>query len=349
MRKGVYPSSWHYLSTISTTPPGPEEKVHRKNHATNDKKSAVGIQHLKREGRKISMITAYDYPSARHASYADFDIILIGDSVGMVCLGYDSTQPVTMSEMVHHCKAVRRGAPSRFLIGDMPFGSYESSPVDAFQNAALLVKEGNVDAVKIEGGVNRVETVQKLVDGGIAVMGHIGLTPQAISVIGGFRAQGKTAVEARQLIDDALALQKAGVFAVVIECVPANVAEVITNILEVPTIGIGAGNVTSGQVLVYHDVLGMLHHPHHEKHGPKFCKKYAHLGIEVHNALSTFRNDIITGSFPSDVYSPYKMDEKEARKFHSLLEKNKELGRNEVKNFYERVQNLDENEIANLY
>ena len=318
--KSVPLSFWRSAFTASSLTPC--QRSHRKFSVYTQKKSILEIQNLKQEGKKIAMITAYDYPSAKHACHADFDIILIGDSVGMVCLGYDSTQPVTMQDMLHHCKAVRRGAPSKFLVGDMPFGSYESSLVDAFQNAATLVKEGNVDAVKIEGGANRADTVQKLVDGGIAVMGHIGLTPQAISVLGGFRAQGKTAAKARQLVDDALALQEAGAFAIVIECVPANVAEIITNTLQIPTIGIGAGSLTSGQVLVYHDVLGMMHHPHHEMHVPKFCKKYAQLGIDVHEALSTFRSDVLNGSFPSDEFSPFKMSEEEIKKFNSTLPKN---------------------------
>ena len=315
--KSVPLSSGRSIFTASSSTPC--LRGFRKFSVYTHKKSVLEIQNLRREKKKITMITAYDYPSAKHASYADFDIILIGDSVGMVCLGYDSTQPVTMQDMLHHCKAVRRGAPSKFLVGDLPFGSYESSHVDAFRNAAALVKEGNVDAVKIEGGANRADTVQKLVDGGIAVMGHIGLTPQAIGVLGGFRAQGKTAAKARQLVDDALALQEAGAFAIVIECVPSNVAEVITKALQIPTIGIGAGKSTSGQVLVYHDVLGMMHHPHHEKHVPKFCKKYARLGVDVHEALSSFRNDVVNESFPSDVYSPFKMSEEEIKKFNSAL------------------------------
>lgn len=336
----IKPFSWKSLSSAPSATAKPN---------LSRKKSALEIQHLRRHGRKITMITAYDYPSARHASFADFDIVLIGDSVGMVCLGYDSTQPVTMDDMIHHCKAVRRGAPSKFLVGDLPFGSYESSPINAFQNATTLVKKGNVDAVKIEGGANRANTVQKLVDGGISVMGHIGLTPQTISVLGGFRAQGRTAIKARQLVDDAIALQKAGAFAVVIECVPANVAEAITNALKIPTIGIGAGNSTSGQVLVYHDVLGMLHHPHHEKHVPKFCKKYAQLGVDAHNALSSFRDDIINGSFPSDLYSPFSMSEEETTKFNSLLLEDIDLRSHELQKLDEKIRNADEYEIINLY
>ena len=201
------------------------------------------------------MITAYDFPSAKHAEYADIDIVLVGDSVGMVVLGYDTTQPVTMDDMIYHCKAVRRGAPNRFIVGDMPFGSYEESPGFALHNAMrfikevhhmihnlsrsttsiahLLVSQAGVDAVKIEGGAVRAPTVQKLVESGIAVMGHVGLTPQGVSVLGGFRAQGRTAIKAKRIVDDAMALQRAGAFAMVIECVPEVVARAITASLKV--------------------------------------------------------------------------------------------------------------------
>lgn len=181
--------------------------------STARKLTTLELQYMKKQGMKISMVTAYDYPSAKHAENADFDIVLVGDSLGMVVLGYETTLSVTMDDMLHHCKAVRRGAPSRFIVGDMPFGSYESGPDEALQNAFRLIKESGVDAVKLEGGSKRAETVRKLVDSGVAVMGHIGLTPQGIGVLGGFRAQGRTAVKARQIVDDAIALQNAGAFA----------------------------------------------------------------------------------------------------------------------------------------
>ena len=228
------------------------------------------------------MVTAYDYPSGKHADNADFDIILVGDSLGMVVLGYDTTLSVTMEDMLHHCKAVRRGAPSRFIVGDMPFGSYESGPDEALKNAFRFIKEAGVDAVKLEGGIKRVDTVRRLVDSGVAVMGHIGLTPQGIGVLGGFRAQGRTAVKARSIVDDAIALQNAGAFALgeflrflcffwlrfplqsqssaerkccidfhsVIECVPSIVAKAVTEAVKIPIIGIGAGPHTTGQVSV---------------------------------------------------------------------------------------------------
>jgi 3-methyl-2-oxobutanoate hydroxymethyltransferase len=181
--------------------------------ATARKLTTLELQYMKKQGKKISMVTAYDYPSAKHAENAEFDMVLVGDSLGMVVLGYETTLSVTMEDMLHHCRAARRGAPSSFIVGDLPFGSYESGPDEALKNAFRFIKESGVDAVKLEGGSKRAETVKKLVDSGVAVMGHIGLTPQGIGVLGGFRAQGRTAVKARQIVDDAIALQEAGAFA----------------------------------------------------------------------------------------------------------------------------------------
>jgi len=276
-------------------------------------------------------------------------MVLVGDSVGMVCLGYDTTQPVTMEEMLHHAKAVRRGAPSRFIVGDMPFGSYESGPLEALKNAYRFIKEAGVDAVKVEGGKNRVETVRKLVESGIAVMGHIGLTPQGISVLGGFRAQGRTAVKARSIIDDALALQAAGAFALVIECVPSIVAKAVTDAVKIPVIGIGAGPHTSGQVLVYHDLLGLQHHPHYEKHVPSFCKRYAMLGKEIHSALLQYRSEVLNGEFPNEEYSPYKMSKEEIDKFTTLLNVDKKERENEAEVIGKKLRDADEYEVTKLY
>ena len=276
-------------------------------------------------------------------------MVLVGDSVGMVCLGYDTTQPVTMEEMLHHAKAVRRGAPSRFIVGDMPFGSYESGPLEALKNAYRFIKEAGVDAVKVEGGKNRVETVRKLVESGIAVMGHVGLTPQGISVLGGFRAQGRTAVKARSIIDDALALQAAGAFALVIECVPSIVAKAVTDAVKIPVIGIGAGPHTSGQVLVYHDLLGLQHHPHYEKHVPSFCKRYAMLGKEIHNALLQYRSEVLNGEFPNEEYSPYKMSKEEIEKFTTLLNVDKKERENEAEVIGKKLRDADEYEVTKLY
>ena len=276
-------------------------------------------------------------------------MVLVGDSVGMVCLGYDTTQPVTMEEMLHHAKAVRRGAPSRFIVGDMPFGSYESGPLEALKNAYRFIKEAGVDAVKVEGGKNRVDTVRKLVESGIAVMGHIGLTPQGISVLGGFRAQGRTAVKARSIIDDALALQAAGAFALVIECVPSIVAKAVTDAVKIPVIGIGAGPHTSGQVLVYHDLLGLQHHPHYEKHVPSFCKRYAMLGKEIHDALLQYRSEVLNGEFPTEEYSPYKMSKEEIEKFTALLNVDRKERENEAEVIGKKLRDADEYEVTKLY
>lgn len=318
--------------------------------STERKMSALELQYKRRKNEKVAMITAYDYPSAKHAEEAGFDIVLVGDSLGMVVLGYDSTQPVTMEDMLHHCKAVRRGAPSRFIVADLPFGSYESGPQEALQSAMRLVKEGGADAVKLEGGRNRCESVRKIVDSGIAVCGHIGLTPQAISVLGGFRAQGRTAIKARRIVDDAIALQNAGAFGLVIECVPAPVAKSVTDALEIPVIGIGAGPHVSGQVLVYHDVLGVSHHPHFDRHIPSFCKRYARLGGVVFDALSQFKEEVKTGAFPDEnEFSPYKMSEKEEKAFHELMSADQAEREKDAKAVLEEQKISDEYDQVKLY
>mmetsp|Transcript_4136 Transcript_4136/g.6397 ORF Transcript_4136/g.6397 Transcript_4136/m.6397 type:complete len:348 (+) Transcript_4136:117-1160(+) len=292
----------------------------------SSKTSALSLTSKKRRGHKITMVTAYDFPSAIHVARAGIDIILVGDSAGMVEMGYETTQPVTLEQMLHHCQNVKRGlentgGSSPMVIGDMPLGTYEYDNTDiALGNAYRFVKEASVDAVKIEGGsISRARTVQKIVSGGVAVMGHIGLTPQAISVIGGFRAQGRTASRARVLLDEALRLQDAGAFAVVLECVPGNVADAITKTLEIPTIGIGAGGGTSGQVLVFHDMLGMLSHPHHEQWVPNFCKRYSNVGHVMQEGLLEFKKDVESGEFPGEQYSPYKMTSEEKDLFNKLL------------------------------
>jgi len=313
------------------------------------KVTAMSLNAKKRKGKKITMCTAYDYPSALHVDRAGMDILLVGDSCGMVELGYDTTQPVTMEDMLHHCKAVARGASSSLLVGDMPFGSYEVCGDEALRNAYRFIKEGGMDAVKIEGGRNRVGTVAKIVDGGVAVMAHVGLTPQAISVIGGFRAQGRTAVKARALLDDALAVQDAGAFAVVLECVPAQVAREITAALEIPTIGIGASGATSGQVLVYHDLLGMTTHPHHEAFVPKFCKRYASLGEHINDALERYRREVEDGVFPDDAYSPYIMSDEEEQRFIALLKSDEDHRNQQLASTKQRLTEADEYEAIALY
>ncbi|CAK4413129.1 unnamed protein product [Aphanomyces euteiches] len=278
----------------------------------------VGI--LKRKKKPITMVTAYDYPSAVHVDLAGFDILLVGDSVGMVELGMDTTIPVTLDDIIYHSKAVCRGATRPLVVADMPFGSCEGDSFEALRNAQRLLKEGGVDCVKIEGGIERTKTIETIVKGGIAVMGHVGLRPQAISVLGGFRAQGRTAKQAEQIIEDALAVQEAGAFAIVLECVPSVVAKAVTDILDIPTIGIGAGSDTSGQVLVFHDVLGMLQHPHHAQHVPKFCKKYADVGERIRQGLENYREDVENNRFPSEEYAPYKMSKEEQTKLKHLVE-----------------------------
>ncbi|GMI21534.1 hypothetical protein TeGR_g6552 [Tetraparma gracilis] len=311
------------------------------------KVTTLSLLAKQRKAQPITMVTAYDYPSAVHVDAAGMDLILVGDSVAMVELGMDTTQPVTMDAMIHHCQAVRRGARSPLLVGDMPFGSYEVNDEEALRNAYRFVKEAGMDAVKIEG--NRPSTVRKLVSSGVAVMGHVGLTPQAISVIGGFRAQGRTAVKARQVLDDALELQEAGAFAVVLECVPAPVAKAVTEALEIPTIGIGAGSGTSGQVLVYHDMLGMTSNPHHEQFMPKFCKAYAAVGKAIHEGLGEFKKEVESGAFPSDEYSPYHMSKAEEALFGAMMAEDAAKRQQEKGEIGKKLQAQDEYEALNLY
>eukprot|EP00531_Pseudo-nitzschia_arenysensis_P015863 CAMPEP_0116117704 /NCGR_PEP_ID=MMETSP0329-20121206/1712_1 /TAXON_ID=697910 /ORGANISM="Pseudo-nitzschia arenysensis, Strain B593" /LENGTH=370 /DNA_ID=CAMNT_0003611281 /DNA_START=118 /DNA_END=1230 /DNA_ORIENTATION=+ len=319
------------------------------------KTSALSLNAKKRKGKKITMVTAYDFPSAAHVARAGIDMILVGDSVAMVELGHETTQNVSIDNMIHHCQAVKRGlelaGSGSMLVGDMPFGTYEYEDTDiALKNAYRFVKEAGCDAVKLEGGsVHRANTAKNIVEGGVAVMGHVGLTPQAISVIGGFRAQGRTAVRARQLLDDALRLQDAGCFSIVLECVPANVATAITETLEVPTIGIGAGGRTSGQVLVFHDMLGMLSHPHHQQFVPKFCKKYAQVGHAIQEGLSQFKDDVESGVFPGEEYSPYVMSDGEKEAFDALLESDAEERRIKHDVVATKLTEADEFVALNLY
>lgn len=282
--------------------------------------SIVELQKMRDKNIPITMVTAYDYPSAVHVDLAGIDVLLVGDSVGMVVLGYDTTLPVSLEETLHHCRAVSRGCRRPLLVGDLPFGSYEISPQEAQRNAYRLLKEGSMEAVKLEGAdADRLRTVEVLVKGGIAVMGHIGLTPQSYSTLGGFRAQGRHAAQAVELIEQAKRLESAGVFSMVLECVPEEVAKEVTAAVKVPTIGIGAGPHTSGQVLVYHDLLGMMQHPHHAKAAPKFCKNYSSVGVSINNALREFRDEVRNKAFPCPKYSPYKMVKGERDMFEALL------------------------------
>ncbi len=268
----------------------------------------VDIQTMKKERKKITMLTAYDYPMALLEDRAGIEIILVGDSLGMTVLGYENTIPVTMEEMIHHTKAVTRGAKYALVIGDMPFMSYNTSEKDAIFNAGRFMKEGKADAVKLEGGASVKDIVQAIVKAGIPVMGHIGLTPQTISMLGGFKVQGKDAQAAQRIIDDALLLEDAGAFSVLLEAIPAPIAKRITERLEVPTIGIGAGVHCDGQVLVVHDMLGLF-----DRFTPKFAKRYINLSESMLKAFQEYREEVLKGDFPTDQHS-FHIDEKEMSK-----------------------------------
>jgi 3-methyl-2-oxobutanoate hydroxymethyltransferase len=247
---------------------------------------------------RITCLTAYDFPTARLLDESGVDIILVGDSLGMVVLGYDTTLPVTLDEMLHHTHAVRRGVRRALLVADMPYGSYHTSVSDGVANALRLVKEGGAEAVKVEGGERRLELISRMADAEIPVMGHVGLTPQSFNAFGGFRVQGKTPEAAEQLLRDARAVEAAGAFSVVLESVPRELAATITRELRIPTIGIGAGPDCDGQVLVINDVLGLTAGP-----TPRFARRYAELGEQVKRAALEYCNDVRAGRFPSDAES----------------------------------------------
>jgi len=257
-------------------------------------KTIPDFEKMKLAGEKITMLTAYDYPAAQFVEEAGVDIILVGDSLGMVVLGYDSTVPVTMEEMLHHTKAVRRGAAQTFVVTDMPFMSYATIDL-AIMNAGRLIKEGGADAVKLEGGVEIVPVVQTLTRAGIPVVGHIGLTPQTASQLGGFKVQGRDLDSAKQILQDAQAIEQAGAFMLVLEAIPRQVAGQITAELKIPTIGIGAGLDCDGQVLVFHDILGLF-----KRFKPKFVKQYAELRSNCVQAIQDYHNEVKSGSFPSE-------------------------------------------------
>ena len=248
--------------------------------------------------KKITCLTAYDYPTARLLDEAGVEVLLVGDSLGMVVLGYDSTLPVTLDEMLHHVRAVRRGTKRALLVADMPYGSFHVSTDESIRNAMRLIKEGGAEAVKIEGGERRLELISRLVEAEIPVMGHVGLTPQSINALGGFHVQGKTADAAKQLERDAKAVEAAGAFSVVLESVPRELAARITEKLRIPTIGIGAGPDCDGQVLVFHDLVGLT-----IGHTPKFARQYANLSGEISRAVEAYCSDVRSGGFPSDAES----------------------------------------------
>ena len=256
------------------------------------------IRAMKKKGEKISMLTAYDYATAVALDEAGTDILLVGDSLGMVVLGYDSTLPVTMEDMIHHTKAVMRGARHAMVVGDMPFMSYQVSPEEALRNAGRFMQETGCQAVKLEGGREFAETTRRICQAGIPVMVHIGLTPQFIHQFGGFKVQGKDERAAQRLKEDALILQDAGAFSIVLEGMPTQLGRSITESLEIPTIGIGAGVHCDGQVLVVNDMLGL-----YDKFTPKFVKKYANLSEQMRNAVKTYIDEVKAGTFPDDAHS----------------------------------------------
>src|SRR6266852_4778980 len=245
--------------------------------------------------KKITCLTAYDYPTARLLDEAGVEVILVGDSLGMVVLGYESTLPVTIEEMLHHTRAVRRGTRRALVVADMPYGSYHAENAESLRNAVRFVKEAGAEAVKIEGGERRLELIARLTEAEIPVMGHVGLTPQSVNALGGYRVQGKTTDSAEQLLRDARAVEAAGAFAVVLEAVPRELAAQITRELRIPTIGIGAGPDCDGQILVVHDMLGLTF-----DQTPKFARKYANVGEIISSAVLTYCQDVRSGNFPSD-------------------------------------------------
>jgi 3-methyl-2-oxobutanoate hydroxymethyltransferase len=272
------------------------------------KVTIAALQKKKDAGQKITMMTAYDYPTASLVDQAGIDTILVGDSLGMVMLGYESTVPVTMDEMIHHCKAVSRGAKHSFIIGDMPFMSYQISIEEAIQNAGRFIKEAGCESVKLEGGSEMAHVVKAIVDAGIPVCGHIGLTPQTATKLSGFNVQGKDAESARAQLQSAKDLEEAGAFMIVMECIPDLLAARITKELKIPTIGIGAGKDCDGQVLVYHDLVGLF-----ERFTPKFVKQYVNLAPKIKDALIQYKKDVEEGTFPAPEHS-FAMKAEEAEK-----------------------------------
>ena len=287
--------------------PAPPAAPAAKAETPSAKKRDVTISTLKamkRKGEPIVMLTAYDYPTARLVDQGGADVILVGDTLGMVVLGYDTTLPVTMDDMLHHVKAVTRGAKRPLVVADMPFMSFQIGPEEAMRNAGRFLQEGGAQAVKLEGGVTVADTVRRLVDAGIPVMGHIGLTPQSLHQFGGWKVQGKTHQGAVRLLNDAIALEQAGAFAIVLELVPTPLATLISERLRVPTIGIGAGAGCDGQVQVFHDLLGLF-----DGFVPKHTRQYAQVGDAIRSALAAYAEDVRAGRFPTDEQS-FTMDEK---------------------------------------
>jgi 3-methyl-2-oxobutanoate hydroxymethyltransferase len=289
---------------VSITTPGDVRKV-----------TTASLLEKKTNQQPITAITAYDYASARLVDEAGIDVLLVGDSLAQVMLGYESTLPVTMEEMLHHTRAVKRGVKRSLLVADMPFSSYHITCKEALMNAARFIKEAGAEAVKIEGGAKRYEVIRKIVEAEIPVMGHIGLTPQSVHVMGGYKVQGKTLGAVEQLLKDAVALDEAGVFAMVLEGIPREVAAMITREVSVPTIGIGAGPDCDGQILVYHDILGLTFNP-----PAKFVRHYADAGALIRQALSSYKQDVETGGYPGDAES-YHLSKDMAAELEQIAER----------------------------
>ena len=274
------------------------------------KNTVLTFKQAKNEGNKLSMLTAYDYSMAKIIDESNVNGILIGDSLGMVIKGDEDTLAVTIDEIIYHTKAVKKGAKNALIVSDMPFLSYHVSIEQAVSNAGRLVKEGGANAVKLEGGANVVAQVKAIVDAQIPVMGHIGLTPQSVNAFGGFKVQGKSELAAKQLIEDAVLLEKAGAFSIVLEGIPEKVAELITNAVSIPTIGIGAGKHCDGQILVYQDMLGMFN-----DFVPKFVKQYANIGNVMKEAIGSYVKEVQEGAFPEHKHT-FKIDENELQKLY---------------------------------
>ena len=268
------------------------------NQNKSSRKTTLDIKKMKASGEKITVLTAYDYAISSILDECNIDMILVGDSLGMVVLGYDTTLPVTMEDMLHHTKAVSRAAQNALIVADMPFLSYQISPASALANAGRFLQEANAQAVKLEGGREYAETVQKIVSAGIPVMAHLGLTPQSIHQIGGYKVQGKKEDAARKIVEDAKILEEAGAFSLVLECIPEGLASEITHSLTIPTIGIGAGVNCDGQVLVINDMLGI-----YERFTPKHVKKYANLNLKIKKAVKSYIAEVKHGTFPDSEHS----------------------------------------------
>ena len=282
---------------------------------SNTKVSVLDVKQAKEEGRKLTMLTAYDYPLGLMAAESGVDIVLVGDSLGMVVMGLDGTVAVTMEDMIHHIKAVVRGCNGPLIVGDMPFMSYNTSIREAIMNAGRLLKEGGCESIKLEGGVDFAQTIEAIVKAGIPVQGHIGLTPQTASALGGFKMQGADAAAARRIIDDAKALEDAGVFSMILEAVPAPLGKLVAEAVKVPVIGIGAGPDVDGQVLVTHDMIGLF-----DKFVPKFVKQYTNIRKIILDALSEYKQEVLGVEFPAPEHS-FKMPEEALNQLKKLIEK----------------------------